>query len=92
MGTDAHHQKKQPYMLVWAALFALTMMEVFYAFLDISQFWLATGLILMAIWKALLVAVYYMHLRSEPKRMWVLAASPLPLIAILLVIVLQENF
>lgn len=91
MDTDGQH-KKQPYMLVWGALFVLTMMEVFYAFLDIPKIWLATGLILMAIWKALLVAVYYMHLRSEPKRMWVLAASPLPLIAILLLIVIQENF
>jgi caa(3)-type oxidase subunit IV len=44
----------------------------------------------MAIWKALLVALYYMHLRWEPKRLWVMAASPIPLIFILLVVVLKE--
>lgn len=85
-------QRHAPYMLVWGVLAALTVMEVFYAFLDIPKVYLAVGLIMMAIWKALLVALYYMHLRFEPRRLWVLAASPLPLVAILLVFVLQENF
>lgn len=85
-------QQHAPYMLVWGVLAALTVMEVLYAFLDIPKVYLAVGLIMMAIWKALLVALYYMHLRFEPRRLWVLAASPLPLVAILLVFVLQENF
>lgn len=91
MESDAQH-KQSPYMLVWVVLFVLTMMEVFYAFLELPKIWLAAGLIIMAIWKALLVALYYMHLRFEPKRLWVLAASPLPLVAILLLVVLRENF
>jgi len=91
METGDQH-KHPPYMMVWAALFGLTMLEVFYAFLPLSKILLAAGLILMAIWKALLVALYYMHLRFEPRRMWVLAASPLPLVAILLLFVLNENF
>ena len=44
----------------------------------------------MAIWKAVMVALYYMHLRFEPKRMWVLAIVPLPLAAILVLVVIQE--
>jgi cytochrome c oxidase subunit 4 len=79
-------------MLVWGVLFVLTMMEVFYAFMDIPKVYIAVGLIIMAVWKALLVALYYMHLRFEPKRLWVLAASPLPLVVILLTFVLFENF
>ena len=71
-------------------LFVLTMAEVGYAFLSLPKFWLALGLIVMAIWKALLVALYYMHLRFEPRRLWILAASPLPLAAILVVAVLTE--
>lgn len=85
-------QKHPPYMAVWAALAVITLMEVLYAFLDIPKVYLAVGLIVMAVWKALLVALYYMHLRFEPRRLWVLAASPLPLVAILIVFVLQENF
>lgn len=87
MADDAAHP---PYMTVWAVLFALTMGEVFYAFLDLPKLWLAVGLILMAVWKAVLVALYYMHLRFEPKRLWVLAVSPLPLAVILVVVVMQE--
>jgi caa(3)-type oxidase subunit IV len=45
---------------------------------------------LMAVWKALLVALYYMHLRWEPRRLWVLAAAPLPLVAFLILAVLME--
>ena len=67
-----------------------TLAEVGYAFLELPKFWLAFGLIVMAIWKALLVALYYMHLRFEPKRLWVLAASPLPLAVILVIAVLTE--
>jgi len=91
METEARH-KHPPYMLVWGVLFVLTMVEVFYAFMDIPKVYIAVGLIIMAVWKALLVALYYMHLRFEPKRLWVLAASPLPLVVILLTFVLFENF
>ncbi|MDT8369281.1 MAG: cytochrome C oxidase subunit IV family protein [Longimicrobiales bacterium] len=88
MSEDAH--KHPPYMLVWGILFALTVGEVFYAFLELPKLWLAFGLILMALWKAALVALYYMHLRFEPRRLWVLAASPLPLAVILVVVVIME--
>ncbi|MDX1566416.1 MAG: cytochrome C oxidase subunit IV family protein [Longimicrobiales bacterium] len=79
-----------PYFLVWGILFVLTMAEVGYAFLPLPQFWLAFGLIVMAIWKALLVALYYMHLRFEPRRLWVLVTAPLPLAVILVIAVITE--
>jgi cytochrome c oxidase subunit 4 len=79
-----------PYMLIFGVLLVLTLAEVGYAFLSLPKFWLALGLIVMAIWKATLVALYYMHLRWEPKRLWVLATAPLPLVVILIVAVLTE--
>ena len=85
-----HQSHNAPYMLIWGILLVLTLAEVGYAFLSLPKFWLALGLIVMAVWKALLVALFYMHLRWEPKRLWVLAASPLPLIAILILAVLME--
>ena len=84
--------KQSPYMIVWGMLFVFTMGEVFIAFMDIPKIVIVVGLIVMALFKALLVALYYMHLRFEPKRLWVLAAVPLPLIAILFLFVLNENF
>jgi len=84
------HAHNPPYMLIWFVLLVLTLAEVGYAFLSLPKFYLALGLIVMAVWKALLVALYYMHLRWEPRRLWVLAVSPLPLIAILIFAVLME--
>lgn len=78
------------YVLIWVILLVLTLAEVGYAFLDLPKVVLAVGLVLMAIWKAGLVAMYFMHLRYEPRRLWVLAVSPLPLAVILVLAVMTE--
>ena len=83
-----HHDP--PYLLIFGVLLVMTLAEVGYAFLSLPKFWLAVGLCVMAIWKALLVALYYMHLRWEPRRLWVLVAVPLPLVVILIAAVLTE--
>lgn len=86
----AAEHRDSPYILIWVVLLVLTLAEVFFAFFNLPKFWLALGLVLMAFWKAGLVAMYYMHLRFEPRRLWLLAVSPLPLIVILIVAVIQE--
>ena len=78
------------YMLIWVVLLVLTLAEVGYAFMDLPKFWLALGLIVMAVWKALLVALYYMHLRWEPQKLWILALSPLPLAVIFVLATITE--
>jgi len=86
--------KKQPnYMLVWLGLFLLTIIEVGVAFVTtLPKQALILILVGLAIWKAVLVAMYYMHLKFEPRRLALLAASPLPLAVILVVAVLAEKF
>ena len=92
MSTGEAH-KPPPYMAVWFGLFALTVAEVGLALMaSIPKLWLAIGLMAMAFYKAFLVAAYYMHLKWEPKRLWVLVASPIPLIMILIFVVLNEIF
>ena len=88
--TTGEDHKASPYMLIWGVLAVLTVLEVLFAFTSLPKFWLAVGLILMAVWKAVLVALYYMHLRFEPRRLWILAASPIPLAIILVIVVIQE--
>ena len=78
------------YILIWVILLVLTLAEVGYAFLDLPKIMLAVGLVFMAVWKAVLVAMYYMHLRYEPKRLWILAVSPLPLAVLLVLAVITE--
>ncbi len=89
MATGEEH-KAPPYMIVFVVLAVLTVLEVLFAFTSLAKIWLALGLILMALWKALLVALYYMHLRFEPKRLWIMAASPIPLAIILVIVVIKE--
>ena len=84
--------KHPPYIGIWFALAALTAVELGVAFLPWSKLTLILILIGLAVWKALLVALYYMHLRWEKGRLRLLAAAPLPFTVILVVAVLQERF
>jgi cytochrome c oxidase subunit 4 len=85
--------KAPNYYLIWLVLAVLTLAEVGVAFVTaIPKTLLAIILIAMALWKAVLVALYYMHLRFEPKRLWIITVSPIPLAIILVVIVLAEKW
>jgi|SRR5688572_20923789 cytochrome c oxidase subunit IV len=88
--SETVHPANPPYMIIWVVLLVLTLAEVGYAFLNLPKVWLAVGLIAMAFWKAAMVAAYYMHLKWEPRRLMWLALSPLPLIAILILVVMTE--
>ena len=81
-----------PYPGIWFALAALTALELTVAFLPWGKLTLILILIGLAVWKALLVALYYMHLRWEKGRLRLLAAAPLPFTVILVIAVLQEHF
>lgn len=85
-------KKKQPnYYLIWFLLFALTVVEVGIAYLShLPRNLLILILLSLAFWKALLVAMYYMHLRYERLRLILLATAPIPLVIILILGVLLE--
>lgn len=83
--------RKHPnYLAVWGGLAALTVIEVAVVYLRIERHLLVLSLLLLAVWKVLLVALYFMHLRFEPKRLALIAMTPLPLGVLLVVAVLQE--
>jgi cytochrome c oxidase subunit 4 len=85
------HAKHPPYMAIWAMLAILTAFELGVAFF---QSWpkatIIVVLVFLAVWKALLVALYYMHLRFEKTRLRILAIAPLPLAVILVMAVITE--
>jgi cytochrome c oxidase subunit 4 len=83
--------RKQPnYMAVFAALAVLTIIEVGVAFVGFGRTVTILILIGLAIWKATLVALYYMHLRFEPPKLVLMVLAPLPLAVILVLAVLTE--
>jgi cytochrome c oxidase subunit 4 len=84
--------KHPNYVLIWAYLAVLTVVEVGVAFVShLPKLWLMLALIFLALWKALLVAMYFMHLKFEPKKLVILASVPLPLAVILVVAVISER-
>lgn len=78
------------YLAVWGGLAFLTLLEVGVAFVDLPRSVIVLALLGMAVWKALLVALYFMHLRFETRRVVMVAVAPLPLAAILILTVLAE--
>jgi cytochrome c oxidase subunit 4 len=71
---------------VFIALAALTLIEVWVAGLPMGDVASAVALIGLAVSKALLVALYYMHLAHERKLLWYVALFPFLLSAIMIVV------
>lgn len=81
---------KPNYMLVWAILAVLMMVKVGLTYVGWPKSVTVILLVVVAIWKASLVALYYMHLRWEPRRLIIMVLAPLPLALILVLAVLTE--
>jgi len=91
MSDHAVEEHKAPnYMLIWLYLFILTAAEVGIATMPISKGIVVTALLIMAVWKALLVAAYFMHMKWEPMRLRLVALAPLPAVAIMIVVIMME--
>ena len=89
----AHDKHARPnYIGIFVGLGVLTAIELTVAFLPWSKTTLILLLIGLAVWKALLVALYFMHLRFEKQRLRILAIAPLPFAVIFVMAVLQEHF
>lgn len=82
--------KHPNYWAVWAGLALLTVVELGVSRLPWSKEVVLLLLLAMSLWKALLVALYFMHLRFEGNRMRIFALAPLPLAVIIVVAVLTE--
>ncbi len=81
-------EHKQPnYVAVWAGLAVLTMVELAVVYLQLPRRLTIVSLVFLALWKAMLVALYFMHLRFEPKRLLMIVLAPFPLAVILVVAV-----
>jgi cytochrome c oxidase subunit IV len=85
--------KAQPrYLLIWAVLAVLMTSKVLIAFLGLPKTVTIVALCTLAVVKATLVAMYYMHLRFEPQRLRLLVLVPLPLAVLLVLVVLADRF
>jgi len=76
---SAGHHGGLSYFQVFLILLVVTVAEVGVAYMDIGKSLKIVTFVAMALYKAVMVAAYFMHLRFEKPLMWVIAAAPLML-------------
>ncbi len=85
MSSDTHAHPS--YGKIFLALFALTVAEVIYANVPLAKVYIVLGLVFLAVLKAALVALFYMHLRFEKVLLAIIGFAPLILSIILILMV-----
>jgi len=84
--------KRPNYILIWIYLAVLTAAELGLAFeLPISRNWKLVLLMFLAIWKAALVGLFFMHLKFERWNLRIMALIPLPLAVIFILAGMSEH-
>jgi len=78
------------YMHVFYALSILTAVEITVVFLPLAKIAIAVMLILLALTKAVLVAMYFMHLKFEKRVLGIIALTPLVLCTLLIFALLPD--
>jgi cytochrome c oxidase subunit 4 len=90
MSETAHPEPN--YMGVFWWLLALTIIEVAVIYLPIAKLAIAIMLITLAVTKAALVALYFMHLKFERRTLALVAVSPFVLCVFLILMLTPDIF
>ena len=91
MAEQTAEHKHPNYMAIFWILLTVTILEIGYSFLKIPRGLLITGLVALAAFKALLVALYFMHLKFERKSLGIIVGSTLILGGILVSVGISEH-
>jgi cytochrome c oxidase subunit 4 len=86
---SANH-KEPNYMAVFYSLAVLTAVEIGVIYLPIAKMFIAVMLITLALAKAALVAMYFMHLKFEKRTLGIIALTPLILCTLLIIALLPD--
>lgn len=81
---------KQTYVRIWLALLILTIIEVMVTYMALPRLGTVTLLLAFAATKMMLVALFYMHLRTETPILKFIVALPVP-VAILFTLALTYD-
>jgi cytochrome c oxidase subunit 4 len=89
-GTVGH--KHPNYMAIFWYLAILTVVEVAVIYLPVGKVTIGVLLCVLAVTKAALVAMYFMHLRFEAKTLGWIAVTPLAIATLLIFVLLPDGF
>ena len=90
MSSDAHSTAN--YLRIFYILLALTIVEVAIVYLHLPKMLLVGLLVVLAVWKAALVAMHFMHLKFERKTLALVALTPFVLCVFLILMLLPDIF
>ena len=90
MSTEAHSQHN--YIKIFVILTVLTVIEVAATFLGLAKIVIGTILVTLAIWKATLVAMHFMHLKIEKTTLAIVAIIPFILCLFLTLMLLPDIY
>ena len=80
------------YLRIFWILLVLTIVEVGITYLGLPKMLLAALLVTVAVWKASLVAMHFMHLKFEKKTLTIVAIAPFVLCVFLILMLLPDIF
>jgi len=86
--TTTHEEPNYIAVFIW--LTVLTVIEVAVIYLPLEKYVIAIALVGLAVSKATLVAIYFMHLKFEKKVLWWIAMVPAILCVFLILMLLPE--
>jgi len=91
---DAPHgpgHKAPKYMTIFWWLAILTVVELGVIFMPIARIVITSALVWLALCKAALVALYFMHLRFEVRTLGYIALTPLVIATLLLLVLMPDS-
>ncbi len=86
----SHAHQEPNYMAVFYILTILTGLEIGVIYLPIARLIIGLLLVSLALVKALLVAMYFMHLKFEKRTLGIIALTPLILCTLLIFALLPD--
>ena len=90
MASTAHAHPN--YIKIFIILSVLTAVEIGVTFLGLPRTLLVTLLVSLAVWKAALVALHFMHLKIEKKTLTIVALIPFILCVFLSLMLLPDIY
>src|SRR3989442_2842936 len=86
-------EHKHPnYLAFFSSVAILTAVELGVIFMPIPKVYIAVLLCVFALWKAALVAMYFMHLKLETRTLGLIAVTPLAIATLLVFVLLPDGF
>ena len=88
----AAEHKHPNYMAIFWYLAILTVVEIAVIYMPLAKFTIGVLLCALALGKATMVAMYFMHLRFEARTLGMIAVVPLLIATLLIFVLLPDGF